>query len=95
MVKIVLGDTMRILITGASSGIGYKLGKELIKKGHTVYLTTHTDKELVTLKAKLLEERLDALSFKMDITTKDINLVDKLKIDCLINNASIGIGGSI
>ena len=95
MVKIILGDTMRILITGASSGIGYKLGKELIKRGHTVYLTTHTDKELVTLKAKLLEEKLDALSFKMDITTKDINLVDKLKIDCLINNASIGIGGSI
>ena len=86
---------MRILITGAASGIGYNLGKDLVNRGHTVYFTTHTKKELVTLKAKLLENNIDALSFKMDITTDDINLIDKLKIDCLINNAAIGIGGSI
>ena len=85
---------MRILITGAASGIGYDLGVELVKRNHTVYFTTHTESELVTLKAKLLENNIDALSFKMDITTKDIKLVDKLKIDCLINNAAIGIGGS-
>lgn len=86
---------MRILITGAASGIGYNLGVELVKRNHTVYFTTHTEKELVTLKAKLLENKIDALSFKMDITTNDIKLVEKLKIDCLINNAAIGIGGSI
>ena len=86
---------MRILITGAASGLGYQLGKKLVERNHTVYFTTHTEKELVTLKAKLLEDKIDALGFKMDITTQDINLVNKLKIDCLINNAAIGIGGSI
>ena len=86
---------MRILITGAASGIGYNLGKELVNRNHTVYFTTHTKEELVTLKAKLLENNIDALSFKMDISTDDIKLINKLKIDCLINNAAIGIGGSI
>lgn len=86
---------MRILITGATSGIAYKLGCELVKRKHTVYFTTHTVKELYNLKEKLKEDNIQALCFKMDITTDDILLVDKIKIDCLINHAGIGIGGSI
>lgn len=86
---------MKILITGASSGIGYDLGKKLAKRGHLVYFTTHTVKEAYYLKKKIKQEQINALCFKMDITTDDIILVDKLKIDCLINHAGIGIGGSI
>lgn len=86
---------MRILITGATSGIAYLLGKELIKRNHTVYFTTRTVKELYSLKEKLKTDKLDALCFKMDITTSDIELVDKIQIDCLINHAGIGIGGSL
>ena len=38
---------------------------------------------------------VDAHTFKMDITTDDIFLVDDLDIDCLINQAGIGLGDSI
>lgn len=86
---------MKILITGASSGLGYAIGKKLVERGHLVYFTTHTEKELVVLKEKLKNENIDALCFKMDITTDDIKLVDTINIDCLINHAGIGIGGSI
>ncbi len=86
---------MRVLITGATSGIAYKLGCELVRRGHTVYFTTHTVKELYYLEKKLKDDKIDALCFKMDITTDDICLVDKIKIDCLVNHAGIGVGGSI
>lgn len=86
---------MRVLITGATSGIGYKVGCLLAKRGHTVYMSTHTDKELETLRKKLKEEKINALCFKMDINTDDILLVDKINIDCLINHVGVGIGGSV
>ena len=86
---------LRILITGARSGIGFNLGKELTSRGHSVYFSTHTEKEMETLKEKIKEENIDALCFKMDITTSDIKLVDTLKIDVLICNAAVGVGGSI
>lgn len=86
---------MQILVTGAYSGIGYKLGCSLAKNGHIVYMTTETDEQLKKLRKKLKEEMVDAHTFKMDITTDDIFLVDDLDIDCLINQAGIGLGGSI
>lgn len=86
---------MRVLITGAASGIGYEVGCELARRGHLVYFTTHTVEQLYHLREKLKREKIEGLCFKLDITTDDIFLVDKLKIDCLINHAAIGIGGSI
>ena len=89
------GDDMNILITGATSGIGYELGKNLSKRGHMVYLTAHTEEQLVYLKEKIDREGISAACFKLDITTNDIDKVDEIEIDCLINHAGIGIGGSI
>lgn len=86
---------MRILITGAASGIGYELGCELIKRGHTVYMTTENVQQLYILQDKLKKNNIEAICFKMDITTDDILLVDNIIIDCLINHAGIGISGSI
>jgi len=43
---------MNILITGATSGIGYDLSKALIKKGHTVYACCHTVEELKRVSEK-------------------------------------------
>lgn len=86
---------MRILITGAHSGIGYQLGKKLVDHGHTVYFTTHTEMQKETLEKKIIDDGINALCFKMDITTDDLKLVDKIKIDCLINHAGIGNGGSL
>lgn len=86
---------MQVLVTGAYSGIGYKLGCSLVKAGHIVYMSVETEKQLVELRKKLKEEMIEAHTFKMDITTDDILLVDDLDIDCLINQAGIGLGGSI
>lgn len=86
---------MRILITGASSGIGYKLGVELAKRGHLVYMTCRTVKEVFWLRKKLKREEVLAFCFKLDLLTDDIYLVRKLEIDCLINQAGIGVSGSL
>lgn len=87
---------MRILITGATGGIGYAVARELIKKGHSLYLGTHTKKQMLMLQDKLEEEQLGAICLKIDVTcSEDIEKVSNLDIDCLINHAGIGIGGSL
>lgn len=92
-----MGDEfLRILITGAFSGIGFDLAKALAKRGHIVYITTHTMEQLKTLKRKLENLDFNMLCFKMDIRLKkDRELIHNLNIDCLINHAGIGNGGSL
>lgn len=89
---------MKILITGATSGIGFATGVELIKKGHFVYFTVHRDKQIITVVEKLKELNIleNASVFKLDITdNKDRKLIYDLDIDCLFLNASVGYGGSV
>jgi len=87
---------MKILITGATSGIAYNVAKQLIKRGHTLYLGSRTEKEKDYLKEKLNQEDLDAICLKIDVTNqKDLEKVENIEIDCLISHAGIGIGGSI
>lgn len=86
---------MRVLITGASSGIGYKIGVELAKRGHLVYMTCRSIKEVFCLRKKLELEGVSAVCFKLDLLTDDIYLVRKLEIDCLVNQAGIGVSGSL
>lgn len=89
---------MNVLITGAASGIGFDTGIRLAKEGHFVYLTTHYEKQVSGLQEKVkmlgLEENIEC--FCLDITKEnDRRKLFDLNIDCLINNAAIGIGGSI
>ena len=88
---------VNVLITGAASGIGFALGKKLIEKGHFVYFCVHNNKEIKTVKEKL--NNLDYKKtkvIKLDITRKeDIDLIKNIDIDCLVNQAGIGVGGSI
>lgn len=87
---------MKILITGATSGIGFLLACTLSKRNHLVYITTKTNKELKEVKEKIKENKLRILAFKMDIRKKeDRKLIEKIEIDCLVNHAGIGMGGSI
>ena len=84
---------MKILITGASSGIGYEVARKLCLKGHDVTITAHTVKELNEFNKK---NYLKIKSIKMDVTDKrDRDKLKKLNIDCLINHVGIGEGGSI
>lgn len=89
---------MKILITGATGGIAYKLGIKLANKGHFVYMTTHTKNQAQELNKKIinlnLTEKIQVL--KLDITNKiDAKIINDLDIDTLFLHASIGEGGSI
>ncbi len=86
---------MKVLITGAASGIGYQVGRTLASHHHTVYLTTHTEEECLRL-AEKIENVPNLHCFCLDITRKkDRELILPLQLDCIINHAGIGIGGSI
>ncbi len=87
---------MKILITGAASGIGFDLAKALAIRGHLVYITVHTKEEVKPVKEKIEKLNLPILCFKMDIRNKsDRGLINTLNIDCLVNHAGIGNGGSL
>lgn len=86
---------MKILITGARSGIGYLTALTLAKRGHFVYLSCHTKKQEQNLKEKLKNTK-NIKIMKVDITKEeDRKKVLDLNIDCLFNNAAIAQGGSI
>lgn len=87
---------MKILITGACSGIGFLTGITLAYRKHEVIMATHTQEQLESLKNKLKNFALDIKSCKLDLTNnEDIKKIKLFDIDVLINHAGIGIGGSI
>ena len=86
---------MRVLITGAASGIGYEVGVRLAIQGHLVYMTCRSVAEVYSLREKLKKDKVFARCFKLDLLTDDIRMVDYLDIDCLFNHAGIGTAGSV
>ena len=86
---------MRILITGAYQGIAYLTALTLAQRGHDVYLTCHTVKQVKTLKEKLGKQK-NLTIIKIDITKEeDRKKVLALNVDILYNHAGIALGGSI
>jgi NADP-dependent 3-hydroxy acid dehydrogenase YdfG len=84
----------RILITGATSGIGEATFKQAIKNGHTVFITGRNESIL----KKLAEENERTFYLKTDVTDADDvkrlseEVIEKMGgIDVLMNNAGIGI----
>lgn len=93
-----IGDNMKALMTGATSGIGYALALKLVKNGDIVYLCVHNDKEIKTVINKLkLDGYQDRVSvIELDITNKrDRDKIKNLDADCLVSFAAVGIGGSL
>lgn len=81
---------MRALITGASSGIGRDIAKELSKKGYDLILVARNLEKLNEVKEKL-ETNVETVS--MDISNQENckQLHEKYKdIDILVNNAGFG-----
>lgn len=85
-----------ILITGASSGIGYDAAQLLAQQGHCVYAAARRVERMESLKA------LGVRVIKMDVTEEESMRqgVEEIvqaegRIDVLINNAGYGFFGAI
>ena len=86
---------MKILITGATSGIAYLTALTLAQRGHEIYLTCHNLNQVEIVKEKIKSFK-NIHVMKIDITDeKDRKKILDLNIDCLFNNAAIALGGSI
>lgn len=85
---------MKCLVTGASSGIGKDICKELSKMGHEVIMVSKDRKKL----EQVSKEIKNSIIFKADLTNeKDVDmLLDFIKLkkpDMVVNNAGFGAFG--
>ena len=85
-----------ILLTGASSGIGYNTAKDLAAAGHTVYGAARRVEKLEELRP------FGIIPLQLDITDEDSikkaveTIITKQgRIDVLVNNAGYGFYGAI
>ena len=84
---------MKVLITGASSGIGRDMAIEFAKKGYDLILVARNEERL-----KKLQEEINKFNVKSEIILKDLSNPENCKslyeeaknIDILVNNAGFG-----
>ena len=73
---------MRVLLTGSSKGIGYKIAKDLLAEGHELAL--HYNKNESSLEALLEKDRTGSFSIQADLSKQDeikklvVSTIDKL-----------------
>ena len=91
------GRTGRVvLITGASSGIGFQAARELARAGHTVYAGARRVERMRPLRA------LGVAPVALDVTDQDACtgvvetiMAEQGRIDVLVNNAGYGSFGAV
>jgi uncharacterized protein len=95
-------DGKKVLITGASAGIGYALSKELVKRGSEVIVTARRKDRLETLAQEIEKTGGKAHIFVEDLSMPESGkkLYDQIKsaglnIDIIINNAGYGRFGEL
>lgn len=89
-------DNKVILITGASSGIGYDAAETLARQGHRVYAAARRMERMEPLKS------LGVQVIRMDVTDEESMqegvrtvIQSEGRIDVLVNNAGYGFFGAI
>ena len=83
------------LVTGASSGIGEEIAKELAKRGYDIILVARNEEKLKDVASKI---KTNTRIITMDLSNKENceKLYEETKnedIDILINNAGFGVHG--
>ena len=88
------------LVTGASSGIGADIARELARRGHNVVLSARREERLRELAVELGDSGVRADVIACDVTDADsraslIGEIDELglEVEVLVNNAGYGSGG--
>ena len=85
-----------ILLTGASSGIGYQTAEELAAQGYIVYGATRRVDAMEPLKAKGVKPiRLDVTDEESMEEAVATILKNEGRIDVLVNNAGYGSYGAL
>ena len=91
---------MKVLLTGSSKGIGYKIAQDLLAEGHELAL--HYNKNESPLKDLMKEDKTGSFSIQADLSKQEeikkmvVNTIDKLSFpDCIINNAGIAESADI
>lgn len=88
---------MRALITGATSGIGRALAKELSHRGWSLILTGRNEGELLRLQ-KVLPTPVAVLPLDLSAREAPFRLYEFCKdkpVDLLVNNAGYGLFGAL
>lgn len=86
---------MKALITGASSGIGRDMAKELDKRGYDLVLVARDLSKLEDVKKNLNGKSIEIISMDLDNPDNCKKLYSMVKdIDILINNAGFGEFGN-
>jgi uncharacterized protein len=88
------------LVTGASSGIGADIARELADRGHGVTLTARREDRLQALAEELADKGVRAEAIAGDVTDPDSRakliaaIAERgLDVEVLVNNAGYGSGG--
>ncbi len=90
---------MIAMITGASSGIGEELAKNLASRGFNLILTARRSERLKEIKEKLtsvFDVKVKIICADLSVTSECKRLYEEVKgvrIDMLINNAGFGLFG--
>ena len=91
---------MKVLLTGSSKGIGYKIAQDLLAEGHELAL--HYNKNESPIEDLLKADKTGSFSVKADLSMQEEikkmieHTIDKLSFpDCIINNAGIAESADI
>lgn len=93
--------TSTAVVTGASSGIGADLARELAARGHGVTLVARREDKLRELAAELADQvRVEVIAADVADPDARAGLFDEverrgLTIDILVNNAGVGVVGAV
>lgn len=89
-----VGELMKVLITGASSGIGRSMAYVFANKGYDLVLVARSGDKLENIKKEIDNVKVDICVSDLSLSDNCIKIYNKYKdIDILVNNAGFGLVG--